>query len=338
VVESARFGYGRWTKTRIAVVRLVWLSFLFVATGVPAMADSVCALHEDASLPADFSNGDIRVDVGVNGAMVKFKIGTGSNITQISKRLMRRLGLSIEIGNLQVVGVAETEAPDVVDISDFKIGEMEAHTERFILTNEGGDGTDGNFAGVLGQDFLDSYDIELDPTENRVNLFRPIRCAGQVVYWWDEHFELPLTLERYRTPIVQVTLDGKAFDAYVDTGASKSRMEIDVAQQQLGVPGDIKVPRGRSGEPASSRPLYTFKELVFGPITLRNPRLELQNYDDIAVATGTHARRALARDTPLVIGMDILGRFHTIISRGNGKIYFTLPTERKPLQASVPKP
>ena len=96
--------------------------------------------------------------------------------------------------------------------------------------------------------------------------------------------------------------------------------------------------RDAKGNQDGPRVSYTFKELVFGPITLRNPRLELQNYDDIAVATGTHARRALARDTPLVIGMDILGRFHTIISRGNGKIYFTLPTERKPLQASVPKP
>jgi predicted aspartyl protease len=311
------------------------MALLLQVGALPAMADSACTSRQVASLPADFSRGDVRVDVGVNGQPMKFKIDSATIVTKISKRLVQRLGLPIEEHSLRIVTASETQAPDVVDVSDFKVGLMVGHSERFIQTDEGGDGTDGNFAGALGLDFLGNYDVELDPTESRVNLFLPIQCAGQAVYWWDEHFELPLTLEKQRIPTVRITLDGKEFTAYVDTSASKSRVDISVARRQLGVPENIEVLTERGGDQASPRPLYAFKELVFGPITLRNPKLELESNHAILAATGTHIRNSPVDETPIVIGMDILGKFHAMISRGTGKLYFTLPQERKPLPSPL---
>ncbi len=87
---------------------------------------------------------------------------------------------------------------DIVDVPEFKLGQVKGSGYKFLVARGGGDGTDGEFAGILGQDLLSAYDIELDPTENRVNFFLPNPCDGKAVYWWDEHFELPLQFQENR--------------------------------------------------------------------------------------------------------------------------------------------
>jgi hypothetical protein len=304
----------------------------------PAMADSACTPQEVASLPTNFSHGVVAVDISVNGQTVKFVVATGDYFSQVSKALVHRLGLSLEARTVTVVSPNGHREWDIVDVQEFKIGQVKGSGYKFLVSDQGGDGTDGKYAGVLGQDLLSAYDIELDPTENRVNLFLPNPCDGKAVYWWDEHFELPLQFQTNRTAVARVSLDGKDFNASIDTGSLRSYVDIDTAHRALDVPADIQATRDIKGDQDGPRPSYTFKELAYGPVTLRNPKLDLQFYHATRAATGTHIRETLANDTPVTIGMDVLGKFHTLISYTNRKIYFTLPKERKVAQTVASKP
>jgi hypothetical protein len=84
--------------------------------------------------------------------------------------------------------------------------------------------------------------------------------------------------------------------------------------------------------------MFTFKELVFGPITIRHPGIELQSYRGLNSANGFFIRASASDDAPMILGMDVLGKFHSMISVRNGMLYFTLPNERVTAADVPPKP
>ncbi len=308
---------------------------LLQLAGTPAMGDAGCKVEEVASIPADFSRGVPIIEVGINGQTVNFLLSTGSNMTRINEAVVKRLALPEVDFHQRALSANGTKEQLNALVQDFTIGKMASHTNTFTVSSKGGDGSAGTIAGVMGLDYLGNYDIELDPTEHRVNLFSPIRCES-AVYWWDDHFELPITLDSFGFPTVKVTLDGHQYSAVVSTNSLHSTIDIVEAHRHLEVPDTIQISSPESDTP--EYPIYSFKDLVFGPITLRNPKIQLIRYKAVAVETGSHLRETLSDENPMSIGMVVLGKFHTLISFGSGKIYFTLPNERKPVPAATPKP
>jgi len=307
-------------------------------SGGGAQADSNCTIDQIASLPADFRNGDVRIDVSVSGQTVKFVVGTGQAFSQAGGALARRLGLARANGEALIPSATGTLERDLVVATDFHVGNMAPQSETLVEADGWGDGTGSAPAGLLGQDFFRNYDIELDPTQSVVNIFLPIACTGRAAYWWDDHFEIPLSVEPHRAPYTQVVIDGKTLEATIQTEEAHSSIDIAEAKRQLGVPSDIEAPLPTSpGVAAPPNPSFAFKELVFGPITLRNPKLELKRYRTVESFGGTHIKDTMATTAPVVIGMDILGKFHSMISYRNDKIYFTLLSERKPVPVAGAK-
>jgi len=307
------------------------IAVLSALIAAPAMADSGCALNQVADLPATFGHGEIAVDVGINGQKARFSLSTGSNITEISEALVQRLGLSEVDMHARTQSRKGTQETMIALVQDFTIGAAVSHASRFVVDPDGGDGTTGDITGIIGLDYLSHFDIELDPGQGRVRLFQPIQCE-RAVYWWDDHFEVPFTLNAVSEPVIPISLDGKPYRAYINIASPRSSIDVTEAHRNLNVPESLQP--GADGE---SNLDYAFKELVFGPITLRNPKILLTRYKATAVDTGSHIRLATSNDAPIILGMDVLGKFHSMISFGLGKIYFTLPGERKPVPAAGAK-
>jgi hypothetical protein len=303
-------------------------------------AGQSCKFVQEAALPAIFKDGQVLVDVWINGTRAKFRIGTRSAFSQISRAMAQRLQLPIGTAEFRVATEQGVTWLDGARVSQFKIGEKVGATNNFQVMDDGGDGTTDEFAGVVGQNYLNGFDIELDPALNRVNLFLPIECPADAAYWANEHFELPLATDLNRRPRVRVSIDGQDLDAYLDTGAAHSSIDFAIAKRKLDLPPDIDPPEPtrKVGGVQPPNPTFTFKQIVFGPITVRNPRLELQRYRPMFLPVGTTIRASASDDAPVIIGMDILGRFHSMLSPRNGMLYFTLPNERLSAPAGTAKP
>ena len=289
-------------------------------------------MNQVADLPATFGHGEIAVDVGINGQKVRFSLSTGSNITTINEALVKRLGLAEVDMHARTISQKGTRETMIALVQDFTIGAAVSHANRFDVDPEGGDGTNGDITGIIGLDYLSHFDIELDPAQGRIRLFEPIRCE-RAAYWWDDHFEVPFTLDPWNNPVFAISLDGKPFRAYINIASPRSSIDIAAAHRNLNVPESVQ-----PGGDGSPDPEYAFKELGFGPVTLRNPKMFLVRYKATAFNTGSHIHGETSDEAPIVLGMDVLGKFHSMISFGSGKIYFTLPNERKPLPTTAAKP
>jgi hypothetical protein len=66
---------------RAALVTAAALGLSQFICGSPAIAAAPCRILELASLPASFKDGELLIDVGINGETVKFRLGTYSAFT-----------------------------------------------------------------------------------------------------------------------------------------------------------------------------------------------------------------------------------------------------------------
>jgi hypothetical protein len=344
-VIRSRKGVARRTPGMVAACGALLGTGLFACSGFAA---SSCALHPLADLPARF-NGGLVIDVSINGVPAKFLLATGASFTSISRSFATRLNIPIKPGSnhlgsnsldFSINTPQGTHRPDSVTVSEIKVGDMVASYGHLVVMDEGGDGTTDQIAGRLGLDYLNKVDIELDPAQKRVRLFTQIDCPDQSAYWAAEHFEVPVSVPT-QLPVVPVVIDGEELRAYLNTNSSHSFIEFGVAKARLGLPDNLdspppsRIPDGGTPEPD---PSYVFKELVFGPITVKNPKLNIHRFANIDTRGASHIKTTLATDVPAAIGMDIIGKFHSMISLGNHMMYFTLPNERSQPAALAAKP
>jgi len=329
-MRQPRVGFAR------ALPMCVVLTLLALSGG-SALADTACTIAKLAELPAGF-DGRLVADVSVNDVPGRFVLGTAFAVTRISRGFAQRLGLGFQQDAVRIASDRGVSAADAVRIASLKIGDL-ARGAGSLVVMENSSSAD-QISGIIGVDYLHQVDIELDPLEKKVRLFDRINCPGRSAYWAPDHFELPITAPE-GLPIIRISIDGKELNARLNTGSSRSSINYGVARARLDLPDSVQPPppsHDPEGTESTQDPVYAFKELVFGPITIRNPRFAVHKYAAIGTSTGSHVVTNFAADAPVVIGVDILSKFHSMISLGNGTLYFTLPNERNPPTSAATKP
>lgn len=142
---------------------------------------------------------------------------------------------------------------------------------------------------------------------------------------------VPLAV-RDRHITIQVTLDGKPFDALVDTGASRSIISMPVAQALFGLGPESPgvTPAGNvNGETKLASYIHTFSSLAFEGIAVSNPSLLLvpDRLSNNARGTGSRLAMASAIKLPqLVLGMDILRHLRMYMALKENTFYVSAAT------------
>jgi predicted aspartyl protease len=315
------------------------------ATALACCASSAfagsCTLNKVASFPArvDAEN-QLLVPAVIDGTTIPMVFDTGARGFAITRSAVNRLGLPITDLRHEKHFLGGGYLSESTQIGHFTIGGLqrsgvEMNTIEAGILPEGGDGSDGRGAGVIGggpgalstdERFLDT---EIDPAAGVINLFDPGHCPGQVVYWAGEYNSLPMLLEPGTRKLrVDIELDGKKLLAWIDTGAAQTSMPVDHAELNFGV--NANSPGAAPGKsvlvddqpmPASS---YSFHTLKIGDIVVNNPNVMLvQFYPDTLTATGRHFRAGKVQLPDLVIGMNILKSLHLYLAYNEGVMYYT---------------
>lgn len=246
-------------------------------------------LIEVASLQLDAHTGT-AIPVAIAGHDLRLAVATGSVASLLSNEESDRLSLARRALGGTLFTLDGVTPKELAVANDIQIGQLYSPEWPFVLVPESilPSGMDG----ALGTDLLHSYDIDVDFGANRVRLVSPQHCAGRVVYWTKLPVAIvPLTIDAKWRISVPVTLDGVETTAAIDTGAPTSAIAGQFASDNFRSPA--------------------FHALSFEGVTIANPKL--------AVIAGV----AGPGTPPIVIGEDLLKRFHLYIAYGEKRLYLT---------------
>jgi predicted aspartyl protease len=307
----------RATQKRIGFTLVAAL--LLSASFTQARADSACHYIEQASLdisPPPQSTVP-TVSGEINGKPVKMLLDTGSYGTLVLRAEADRQNLNPERINRQVQGVGGRTSLFLVKVKDFAIGNAHVKNVRFPVVDALENSVLG---GIVGADFLMQYDVELDFAEKRVKLFRADHCQDKALAYWDKDAStVPMKFTPSSTnPLVQVTINGVALWALVDTGAPSTVIDLDIARK-LGfsteAPGVTTGGKAR-GIGSETRTLWhmTFDSFAIGDELIQRPRLGvMDNPDDYRGRKEHH----------VILGRDFLRSHHVLLAQSQMLMYYS---------------
>lgn len=312
------------------LLRSTALAAVLASAALPAFADE-CLLKEFASLPVDYASGKpITLDVVIDDQPAKLTVDTGAGRSYLNQNFVERLQLSEH--DTRAIGHGLTGKPidKYVLVDRLTFGQAVISNEKFGVSNMAGDGSDQRPAGLFGAGYLANFDVELDPTAGKINLFQPNQCPGKVVYWAKEYFRLPVHLTDRKQMEVQITVDGKPVRAMIDTGSGADIMRLVTASDRFG----IEAPDSTGGRRLKLRSIdgvqipafqHVFSTLTFGGITLHDTKVTIADFDSGRGIEHTGTRIDGWPEQPeMLIGRSLLRRLHLFIAYSESAIYFTV--------------
>jgi len=291
-------------------------AFLFTTQ---ARADNACHFSEQANLPLSqlAQSRTPLVDGAINGQPVKMLLDTGASQTYVMKQEADRQNLNPERIKKQTQGVGGLSSIFLVKVKDFAIGDAHATNLRFpVVEVQGQSGA----AGLIGADFLMQYDIELNFTDHYVKLFHADGCQDKDLAYWDpKAMSVPMELTgRAKHARVQVKVNGVALWALIDSGASRTMIDLEAARKlgfAIDAPG-VAYSGKIAGIGPEKRASWnmTFDSFAIGDEVVQHPR--------IAVMEG--ADSFLGRKPfDMILGRDFLTAHHVLLATSQQQFYFS---------------
>jgi hypothetical protein len=333
-------------------ITVLGAAVLGLALATPALAEDCGPLALISSLPLTPDGQRVLVPATINGQPEKMLFSTAGGVTTINQKTVEALNLDTMHTGARLLDAGGNASEQYVGV-DFKLGDLENKDIQFMITPNPEAGGSNETAGVLAIDIMSHYDVELDLSEGKINLFSQKHCDGHVIYWHPAAVAvLPITLEKPREVTIQghlrpiarravhiwvdIMLDGKPFRAAINTGTARSTISEKAAKYVLDVssdsPGAVKLPPMNGG--SGPQPFgYAFKTLTFDSVTVTNPHMVVvpdligSKDPDNTINTDSRVHRQyddLGAD--ITIGMDVLKKLRTYIAFGERKLYVTPAT------------
>lgn len=287
---------------------------VLVAASSPAAAQDKCELLLQTELEstADLA-GTPKVPMTIAGHSLAMLVDTGGIYSMLKKKWVRELRLTEFTLQSVVYRNGRRAIHQYVKATDFQFGRMFARSTAMLVMPD--DLAAADVDGTLAPDFLSRFDVEFDFAHSKIKLFEPNKCAASPVYWALHHAEVQLGTNGWKQIFTTVNLDGKNMTAQIDTGASRSFLYLDVAQDLLGLKMDDPALKPLIDEAGKSHGYtYPFKTLRFGTIVVQGPAIRVA--DEVRGPDAPH----------MVIGMDLLRSLRLYISYKDSKIYATAAT------------
>ena len=293
---------------------------LLLATQInTAMADSACRYIEQASLALSHSSQSRTPTVAgqINGKPVNMLLDTGASRTYIMRAEADRQNMNPERIRQQTQGIGGLSSVFLVKVKEFGIGDARAANLRFpVLETMDKSG----IAALVGADFLMQYDVELDLAKDRVKLFRADGCQDKGLAYWDSHaMSVPMTMiDGGSSPLVQVKINGMTMSALIDSGASRTVVNLSAARQlgfAIDAPG-VQSGGKAAGIGADKKDTWnmTFDSFAIGDEVIRHPRIGV--LDDTSMSMGRIPFQ-------MILGRDFLRAHHVLLAQSQMQVYYS---------------
>ena len=254
----------------------------------------------------------------INDQDAKFALDSGAFFSMISSATAAQFHLRREAApfGLSVKGIGGSATPEETTIKSFTIAGIPLHNVPFLVGgSEIGDGV----IGLLGQNFLEKWDIEYDFAKGVVRLFKASDCShARLAYWATPQQPVSMMDISYTTPLAPHTtgtafINGVKIKVMFDTGSWTSMLTLRAAARAGIKPDTAGVAEagyttgiGRGAVKTYIAPFSSFK--IGDNEEIKNARLRM-------VDEGV--------DEDMLIGADFFLSHHLLVSNSQHRLYFT---------------
>ena len=201
---------------------------LLALLALAARPASACTVTPRQSVPLEQADGLLLVTLTVNATPLRFVLDTGAARTVIAEpaalaiRLARDEWVSTDITGIGGRERKRLGRPDTLALGQLPLFRRTMASDNTIVVGTlqitaGGRPVDG----LLGQDFLSAYDVEIDTPRHRLTLYDVTRCVGAFLPWREPYSTTP-AMRVGSMLILPVGLAGEDLRAELDTGAQTS--------------------------------------------------------------------------------------------------------------------
>jgi predicted aspartyl protease len=327
-----------------------------IAAAEPARAGAACnALTLMTSMDLKPTAPVPIVTATIGDKPVGLLVDTGGAFSSLTKRAVRELNLQTgeyinRDGTItQLKDVAGRTESLQARLPSITLGRLRQEGVWFMVLP--GEETGGpeieDFAGILGAEVLRNVDVDFDFAANKLNLYSPDHCAGNVVYWTSSPTVpiavVPFTLNRSGHIMFRMELDGRRVETTLDTGFRSTTLNLDTARRvfrvDVNAPDVEKIGELKGGYSAD---VYRrrFKTLTVNGVILNNPTIDMLPNMMGGVNPGMPRIGSLIREErtslpDLILGMSTLSQMHVYIAYRERKLYITAAD---PQPAAAPAP
>ena len=293
-------------------------------------APAACSLRKLAELPVSMTFAGPTVSVKINGADARLVADSGAFFSMLTPESARRLGLpegAIPRGFV-VHGVSGRERVQASTAKQMMVADAPFRNVNFLV----GAGTAAFGAdGLLGENFLDTLDVEYDLGAGAIRLFRNEGCgSAPLIYWNDGRPFSTLKMERIRFGphdiLVRLQVNGADVHAILDTGAGRSILTLPAAARAGVRPGGPEVQAAGLVAGIGAQPRATwigrFDSFTIGQEQVPNARLLL---GDLQLA-----------DADMLLGADFFLTHRVLVANSQHLIYVTRREPEPPAGAGAP--
>jgi predicted aspartyl protease len=253
----------------------------------------------------------------IAGQTENLLVDTGGFVSSLTASAVNQLSLRHQAmpARAKVVMYGGLELRDMAVADEIGLGHMKGRHIGFLIMPD--HQLPPEVSGTIGADIMKNYDVELDFAKAKFNLFSPDHCDGRLPYWThDTYAQLPMRIDHNNHIRIPIRLDGKLFDAMLDTGSSRSMMRLENAKDAFGWDTKttvLKIIAKTKGDGAPVSYNFPFKSLTFAGVTVADPDIVLVS-DKVSDQYG---------QPDILVGMGILRQLHVYLAYQEGSLYLT---------------
>jgi tetratricopeptide (TPR) repeat protein/predicted aspartyl protease len=261
------------------------------------------------------------IGVKFNGQDVRLLVDSGASFSMISSAAVEQFKLRTGMAPFGLVmrGIGGSTVPSLATVKLFTIANVDLRNIEFLVTgNEVGAGS--NSVGILGQNFLERWDVEYDLANGMIRLVRDVDCRKILLAYWltpgQPYTEISIQNPTPREPLTMGSayVNGVKIRVIFDTGASLSLLSLGAAERagiKINMPGVVEAGTSRGiGRNAVKTYIAPFDSFKF------------QDGEEIR---HTHLRIAdINLDTAdMLLGADFFLSHRVFVANSQDKLYFT---------------
>ena len=197
--------------------------------GLLASPAAACLVQPRATVPFTRAGGVMLVSVAVNGTPADFVLDTGAERSVIGIAAADRLRIARdEWVSTDIQGVGGRDRRRLGRPSSLALGSLplRRHTvaaDNSLVVGPIPEAVGGRpIAGLLGQDFLSPFDLDVDDGAGTVTLYAVAGCSGRFLPWHGAYVAIPAWRPVRNILALPMRMGATVIQAELDTGASNT--------------------------------------------------------------------------------------------------------------------